>query len=513
MMRGIAAKLFRDWRVRTLVPVIIIHLAAFAALYTLMFKFAVSNLISTQRFGANVVLDEVEFDFPDMMLNHHGASSLPMRMAVQANRHSLATLNVYDFAARPVVSTRGKVLPLETSVARDILGKQEKSTTWQTDESNGTLLVGTRTIDGEAVCHQCHDANAPHLGAIQLGVDLTAPMREAKRNVQVKFGLVGAAWIALVVLMSWIRMLVIGRPLAEIQKTISAAGSGSGGAAGSHDLTALAEGLHSTLWELVQSQRRREEDIARQLVRMEKLAALGEVAAGLTHEIKNPLAGVIAALEIVRDESSGGDRGMIEQMLAELRRVVSTVDSLLRLGRPRPPQRADVDMARVVREVTSLFAARLRRQGITLDVEIPETVPLLSLDSDLMVQLLVNLLTNSMQASDRGGSVKVLLAPFPRRDGVVLAVSDTGRGIEREHIEQVFDPFFTTKEEGTGLGLAICRQIINQHGGTITIESEPGQGTRVVVLLAAQDAAAPLRATATTTAAGEEPGHAAAVAG
>jgi signal transduction histidine kinase len=331
--------------------------------------------------------------------------------------------------------------------------------------------------------------------------------------VQVKFGLVGAAWIALVVLMSWIRMLVIGRPLADIQKTISAAGSGNGGGGGSHDLTALAEGLHSTLWELVQSQRRREEDIARQMVRMEKLAALGEVAAGLTHEIKNPLAGVIAALEIVRDESSGGDREMIEQMLAELRRVVSTVDSLLRLARPRPPQRADVDMARVVREVTSLFSARLRRQGITLEVEIPEAVPLLLLDSDLMVQLLVNLLTNSMQASDRGGNVKVLLAPFPRHDGVVLAVSDTGRGIDREHIEQVFDPFFTTKEEGTGLGLAICRQIIHQHGGTITIESEPGQGTRVVVLLAAQNAAAPLTVTATAAAAGEEPGHAAAAAG
>jgi signal transduction histidine kinase len=88
-----------------------------------------------------------------------------------------------------------------------------------------------------------------------------------------------------------------------------------------------------------------------------------------------------------------------------------------------------------------------------------------------------------MQASDRGGEVKVLIAPFPRRDGVVLVVSDSGHGIPPEQIEHVFDPFFTTKEEGTGLGLPICRQIVEQHGGTISIESEPGAGTRVVVLL------------------------------
>ena len=100
-----------------------------------------------------------------------------------------------------------------------------------------------------------------------------------------------------------------------------------------------------------------------------------------------------------------------------------------------------------------------------------------------MAQLLVNLLTNSLQATDRGGRVSVAVAPFPLRDGIILAVSDTGKGIPAEDLERIFDPFFTTKEDGTGLGLAICRQIVEQHGGTITVESEPGKGTRVVALL------------------------------
>jgi signal transduction histidine kinase len=165
-------------------------------------------------------------------------------------------------------------------------------------------------------------------------------------------------------------------------------------------------------------------------------------------------------------------------MLAELRRVTTTLDSLLRLARPRPPQRSSVDMRRVVREVASLFNARLRRQSVALDVEIDDSVPMLALDPGLMVQLLVNLLTNSMQATDRGGTIRLRL-----RRGVELEVSDTGRGIPPEDLERIFVPFYTTKEEGTGLGLAICRQIVVQHGGAIEVKSEVGRGTAIVIRL------------------------------
>jgi two-component system sensor histidine kinase AtoS len=167
--------------------------------------------------------------------------------------------------------------------------------------------------------------------------------------------------------------------------------------------------------------------------------------------------------------------------------VNATVDGLLRLGKPQPPQRAEVDLGRVTREVTSLFGARLRRHGVQLETEVADEIPPLQLDSGLMVQLLMNLLTNAMQATDRGGTIKVLVAPFPRSDGVIVAVSDTGCGIAREHMERIFDPFFTTKEEGTGLGLPICRQIVEQHGGTMQIESEQGKGTRVMLLFPGSD--------------------------
>ena len=469
-------QVLRDWRIRTLVPILLINVLAFAGLYFLMERFAVNNLVSTQRFGAGILLDELELNFIDLMLNHGGPVLLQEHMTRQAQVHGLAAINVYDSNGQPVVSTRASgASPDEAAQARVILlAPPGHPTIWLNEEKGRAALFGVRPLKNEAECRSCHRTDAPRLGAVQLDLDLTERLGAARARVRRTFVIAGAAWFVLLGLILWTVRVVIGRPIAKIEASVSTE---------TNDLDALALRIHDKLWDVIHAQQQREETMAKQMVRAEQLAALGELAAGLTHEIKNPLAGVAAALEVLRSEGDDQNREVYDQMLRELRRVAGTVDGLLRLARPQPPQRVETDIARVVREVASLFAARVRRQGITLDVEIGENLPTLPLDGGLMVQLLVNLLTNSMQATERGGALKVLLAPFPKHDGVVLAVSDTGRGIEPEKLERVFDPFFTTKEEGTGLGLAICRQIVEQHGGTITMESEVGRGTRVVVLL------------------------------
>lgn len=461
-------------------PVVVIHLVAFAILYVVMYRFAVANLENTHKFGASILLDQLELNFRDLM-NDHAGPSVRMRLAAQAQAHKLVRLAVFDGEGTPLVSTVTPPSDDEVALARVILSRPQHPTMWLTSDEGGERLFGVRVLKNEETCQVCHGPHLQSLGVIQMGVDLTEPMAAARAGVRKKFALVGMGWLGLFAFMVWIRWLVIGRPLRQIQSTIDGADTGPGRP---HDLEALADRLHVTIWQLIETQRQREKDITHNMARAEQLAALGELAAGLTHEIKNPLAGVIAALEILRDERESTETAEVfEEMLSELRRVTATLGSLLRLAKPQPPQRAEIDVSRVVREVVSLFSARLRRQGIDVDLSVSEPVPPLPLDSGMMVQLLVNLLTNSLQATERGGKISVLVAPFPRRDGVVLAISDSGRGIAEADLEKIFDPFFTTKEEGTGLGLAICRQIVEQHGGTIDIESEVGKGTRVVVLL------------------------------
>jgi len=460
---GLAASLSRDWRIRTFVPVLLIHVCAFALLYFFMQRFAVRNLENTQKAAAAILLDQFQLDYQDA---DHSAATVHARMTRQARSNPLVSVNVFDAQTRPIVSTNG-VTAQEQTYARAVMSYPNHPPAWVTLRDGGVRLVGFRVIHNAAACTGCHESTEAPLGVIQMRVDLTRAVADASRSVRQKFAYLAVLWLVLLLLMMWLRRVVIGKPLAKMTASISGV---SGTATDAQDLGALAERINHT---------------ARHMARAEQLAALGELAAGLTHEIKNPLAGVIAALELLAsDEEPVADRRVVyAEMLSELRRVTTTINGLLRLARPQPMQRSDADLARITREVTNLFAARMRRQGVTLETEIADDVPVFPLDSGLITQVLVNLLTNSLQASERGGAVRVAVQPFPRRDGVVIAVSDSGRGIGADDLQRVFDPFFTTKEEGTGLGLAICRQIVEQHGGTIHIESQSGAGTRVAVLL------------------------------
>ena len=476
-MRGIP-QLVRDWRIRTLVPAIIINLAAFGVLYALMYHFAVSNMVRTQKAAGAVLLDEIELSFPDLMRSD-GHQNLQSRMARAAAIHNLADMSVFDAESRPTVTTFGNPPPGITDAVRKTLAQSGDETQWIVARGDRTLLIGIRPLINRETCRSCHSTAGQRLGALQMSMDMTSSMNDMRALVRKRFALAGTAWLGLLALMFWTGGVVIGRPLRRIQKTLIAADTGG---SASQDLEALASRVDQTIWTLIDHQRKREEDMSRHMARAEQLAALGELAAGLTHEIKSPLAGVISALEALREERDP-DGEIVDQMLAELRRVTTTVDSLLRLAKPQPPRRTDVNLGKCVQDVAAVFTARFRQQGVSLRIDASDAIPVLPLDPALMTQVLVNLLTNSLQATDRGGSVTVIVAPFPRRDGVVLAVSDTGKGINAEDIRRIFDPFFTTKEEGTGLGLAICRQIVEQHGGTISVESEPGRGTRVIALL------------------------------
>ena len=467
----------RDWRIRTLVPVIVVNVVVFGVLYAVMYHFAVSNLIKTQRAAGAVLLDEIELDFSDMMHDRSG-TRLRSRMNREAAVHNLAAFNVFDSIARPVITTYDPPSPGIVAAVQSLMAARSGTTQWMIAPGDRTLLVGIRPLTNRDTCHECHTRDLTHLGALQMSIDMTTPMNDAVRRVRSRFLLDGGAWIALLGLMFWAGGVVIGRPLRKIRNSLGT----TPGAGHDQDLEALAKRVHETIWTLIEHQRTRDEDIARHMARAEQLAALGEVAAGLTHEIKNPLAGVIATLQIMRMEE-GTDGEILDQMVNELSRVSGTLDTLLRLGRPQPPQRRELDLARAVRDLVTIFIARFRRQEVELKIHADDDLPMIPLDPAMTAQLVVNLLTNSLQATPRGGSVDVYLTRFPHGDGVALVVADTGSGIASENLQRIFDPFFTTKDDGTGLGLAICRQIVTQHGGTISIESEPGKGTRVIVLL------------------------------
>jgi len=237
--------------------------------------------------------------------------------------------------------------------------------------------------------------------------------------------------------------------------------------------------------------RERNAALERELARRERLSSLEQMAAGLAHEIKNPLGSIQGAAEILGDDAAPGtkERDLFDVLRKESRRLGAVVDDFLGFARPRPPQLADLDVGRAIERASEQIALDASTRHIEIAREIASDLPSVRADAEQIHQVLLNLLINAIAAS-RDGDRITIGARAENRDGtraVVVSVRDRGTGIDTDVLPRVFDPFYTTKEDGTGLGLSISHTIVRDHGGTIDIESAPGAGTTVTVVLPAEN--------------------------
>ena len=219
----------------------------------------------------------------------------------------------------------------------------------------------------------------------------------------------------------------------------------------------------------------------RGLYRAERLATLGELAAGAAHEIRNPLTSIRSTIQYLRPEfQEGSDKAvLVDELLGEVDRINGIIAGLLSFARPAPPHFEEVDVPALLRQVGRLLDSAARTQGV--EFVLPEEEGRARGDPDQLKQVFLNLCMNALQAMPEGGRLSLGLV---RSDHTLrVSVADTGTGIPAEDLDLVFDPFFTTREEGTGLGLAVCYGIVSRHEGRIDIESRPGAGTAVHVRL------------------------------
>jgi signal transduction histidine kinase len=218
-----------------------------------------------------------------------------------------------------------------------------------------------------------------------------------------------------------------------------------------------------------------------ELARSESLAAIGVLTKSLAHEIRTPLSVLRAGTEMLMRSPAAGarEREVSEMLQAEVERLSRLVDDLLIFGRPSPPVLGVMDLHRVADDALGALEATAQEKSVSLVLEGGETR--MRGDADQLRQVVVNLVSNGVRACAEGGRVRVWTA---RRDGdVVLDVEDDGEGIPPERLEEIWKPLVTTNRSGTGLGLPIVRQLVEAHGGHVEVQSTPGQGTRMRVLL------------------------------
>ena len=271
-----------------------------------------------------------------------------------------------------------------------------------------------------------------------------------------------------------------------------------------------AGGVFAVVRDLTHAQR-----LQRELRLRERLATVGELAAGVAHEIRNPLAGISSSAQVLltRFEPRDDRQKFCRVIIDQVDRLDRIITSLLKFARPPEPTLRLARLEDVVEKILDLEAERLAEAHVTIERRFAPRLPALYFDPGLIEQVLLNLVVNATQAMPSGGTLTVELGVATRRDRAVprspgrreadaqeqaaraaeapatsrrvarLRLIDTGIGIPREIVSRLFDPFFTTKAAGTGLGLSISQSILQEHGGVISIASREGRGTTVVVEL------------------------------
>ncbi|MCC6345752.1 MAG: GHKL domain-containing protein [Nitrospirales bacterium] len=232
----------------------------------------------------------------------------------------------------------------------------------------------------------------------------------------------------------------------------------------------------------------REEELARknsELLHTKKLAAIGTLAAGVAHELNNPLNNINISAQMLVKETGDTCPGFVQEIVGDIVgqtvRVKRIVEDLLEFARGREPRKQQVDLNEIIAGAYRLVGALVTTEGVRLSVETKPGGLMAAVDPEQMERVFINLFTNAVQAMSGKGELKVVSERGG--DHVMIKVSDTGRGMPSDAEEKIFEPFFTTKDRGTGLGLAIVFNIIRKHGGDISAESAEGRGTTFTITL------------------------------
>jgi len=231
--------------------------------------------------------------------------------------------------------------------------------------------------------------------------------------------------------------------------------------------------------------------ISEQVQRMGKLASIGQLAAGVSHEIRNPLMGIGAALELTMEniELDHPQREILMKSMEEIERIDDIINDLLTLAQPREMNLEPGDINEIILDVSQFLSGICKKEDIELILHCDDSISSLHIDKGKIRQAIINIALNAIQSMETGGVLKISTSSLNHghysmgSGGIQITVEDNGRGIEPETKEKVFDPFFTTRPDGTGLGLYNCHKMIDAHNGSIFIEDGKSGGTKVSVLL------------------------------
>ncbi|MEO8655524.1 MAG: ATP-binding protein [Ramlibacter sp.] len=391
------------------------------------------------------------------------------------------------------------------------------------DTADGRQMLGNMEVIrndpscSSASCHQ-HPASQSVLGVVDITYSLDEVNRTMRAHV-INMVLVSIGFILLVSISAGALLhRLIYVPLRDLEKGAKRLASGNFDnpipVRGEDEFGSLARSSNAMMGALKKSRQELEEWVATlnekvkarteelqlaeaEVARGEKLASIGQLAAGIAHELNNPLTGVLTFTSLMRKKMPEGSEEAedLDLVIRETKRCASIIRRLLDFAREKTPERALVNLNQLIGETVQFVGRSAALQHIEIDLDLDPDLPQLLVDADLIKQVLMNILVNAQQAIEENGRITVRSRLCSNRKppgrceetmpAVEIAISDTGCGIPEANLQRIFDPFFTSKEvgKGTGLGLSVSYGIVRAHGGEIDVESTVGEGSTFRICL------------------------------
>lgn len=342
--------------------------------------------------------------------------------------------------------------------------------------------VSLYAVKNKNECRICHTHNKPVNGILEITINNTATENMLRSNqIKVVFILL-LALTALILIILRLFDKIINQPLSRLKDLMKRVQEGD---LDRHlqpekkdEIGELTESFNLMVEKLKDARAQIRSLHTQQIEKAGHLASLGTLAAGLAHEIKNPIAGIKGAIEIIRHKTADNDpnKEIFTEILSQTDRIHSIIQDLLTYARPREINFKPVDPHKFIQAAVKMAESQTQGKDIIIKFSGLEEKLLIPLDSDKIQMVILNLLINSIDAIEQCGEINITMGVVNNRN-LNITISDDGKGIPTEILPKVFSPFFTTKKRGTGLGLSISQQILQKHKGIIKVHSQAGQGT------------------------------------
>ena len=482
----------RDWKLKNK---IILHVAVIGGITAIFVAFlylnAQKNVIHTMsrqkaQLLSAIIESSLFYSMKDENLMEH-----------QSSLTELASTN--DITKIRILDPQGKILRSSTEEEH---GNSVNASTM--DNLNSFLsskdLFGTyfvkqpsriqefRSIENKKECFGCHDSSLKHTGILEVSIDY-APAAILLKKSQLQaiiINLVAMGTLAFVIIRLFERL--INRPISKLKDKMKKAQEGDldvpSSPFKSDEIGSLTKNFDDMIRKLKDANHKVEELYNEQIVKAGHLASIGELAAGLAHEIKNPIAGMKGALEIFiqRTDETDPKKEIFTEMLLQIEKINQVVQDLLIYAKPKEMEINQIDPNDCMHNAIKLAKPHINSKDIRFHFQPLETDRLAQMDCNKIQEVLLNLILNSIASIDKAGEISIELQEKNKNE-LEIIFTDNGKGIKKEHLSQVFQPFFTTKRRGTGLGLSICKNIIEAHNGSIEVTSVENERTTFYIRL------------------------------